>query len=118
MPLTRIFPRLTRAQQQARERRLRELLAQKGRCSPEKIDDLVGCAYYYWLSDADRDAYLQRSGQSREQVASYMQHGLRMMFQYKDVAELVIGDKERAAHEHQAALQWLVSLQHGVPDDE
>lgn len=116
MPKWGLFQWLNRTRQAAREKRLRELLVQKG-LLPERIDFLIWCATYSWLDDEDRDWLAEGSGFSRAELDARMNSGFMMMFQDKHVAELVLGDKQKAEHAHLAALQWRVSLSQGRPDD-
>jgi hypothetical protein len=88
------------AQHRNKERKLRELLRKKGVFRDDMIDYLVGLSGILWLDENKRQEVFRASGLSREEYDSRVNNAFLLMFQFEDVAQLIIGDKKKAKEAH------------------
>ncbi len=106
MPLWGLFQIADVAKQNSRERKLRELLIQKG--FPEAfIKFAVWAIGYVWADDKLKRKIQEKVGMSKEELEARINRAYILMLQHEDIANVLVDNKKKAIQAHKEAVALL-----------
>ena len=91
-------------QQNKKEKRVQELLTEKG-YPKDLIEHLVWCISYIWLSERYKKKVHKKIGETKEAVERKIERSLLLMLRHEDIANVLIKDKRKAQQVYQQAVE-------------
>jgi hypothetical protein len=109
MPLWGLLGIIDVLKQNAKEKKLRELLLEKG--YPQDFTKFaVWSTGYMWLSENDKEEVYKKIDITREVLETRINNAYIVMLQHEDIANLLIGNRKKAKEANQEALSILARM--------